>query len=141
MKKLNYRKRLSKPPCDELREGDGIDPRFINNKYDRCGQNYQNDRLCKQIEKTLMLIFSGCLMDSGFDGLFVDSVRPDPDISSLMVTIMPLYNDPLPDPEKIKLFLESVKGYLRNEVAQEISRKRMPDFKFSIKIEPENFIK
>ena len=80
-------------------------------------------------------------MDSGFDGLFVDSVRPDPDISSLMVTIMPLYNDPLPDPEKIKLFLESVKGYLRNEVAQEISRKRMPDFKFSVKIEPENIIK
>ncbi len=140
LNKLDYRKRLSKPPCAEMREGDGIDPRFMKKNYDSSKQNYQNQRLCKQIEKTLTLIFSGCLYDSRFDGLFVDSVTPEPDMATLMVTVIPL-NDPQPDPHRIKLFLESVKGYLRSEVAHEISRKKMPDLKFRIKVESDNFIK
>ncbi len=139
VKNYKIKKRHGLPPCGELREGDGIDPRHIKNDDFNPKQNFQNDRLCKQIERVLSLLISGGLQDERFDGLYVDSVKPEPDMSCLMVTVMPVLSDTIPDPDSIKLFLESVKGCLRNEVALEIRRKRMPDFKFRVKIDQDQF--
>ncbi len=99
--------------------------------------NYQIKK--RFLERVLSLLISGGLQDERFDGLYVDSVKPEPDMSCLMVTVMPVLSDTIPDPDSIKLFLESVKGCLRNEVALEIRRKRMPDFKFRVKIDQDQF--
>ncbi len=141
MKNYNRSRRLSQPPCDELREGDGIDPRYMQKHHDikqkRC---HQNNRLCKQVEKILSILFSGGCSDDRFDGLSIASVEPEADMSRLLITVIPMYSDPVPDPEGVLQFLEMAKGYLRKEVACEIKRKRMPDFRFKVVVDPEKFI-
>ncbi len=133
MSKSNFRRRLSAPPCAELREDDGIDPRFIQkNIYNEKKENFQNIRLCKQIERALSLLFAGGSGDERLNGIGVESVKPAPNMSSLMVTVFPIFRDPKPDPDMLMFFLESAKNHLRYEVATEIRRKRMPDFRFRV---------
>jgi ribosome-binding factor A len=128
--------RTGSPPCDTLREGGGIDPRHVKYRTENEDKkNYQDNRLCKQIEKVLAFQFSGASYDDRFCGLHVDSVKPEPDMSCLLVSVYPLNIDT--DPDSILMFLNSVKTYLRNEVAIEIRRKRMPDFKFRIVANPD----
>ncbi len=138
---MKLKKPTGAPPCDELREGDGIDPRYLDKNNINKRQNFQDKRLCRQIEKALIYLVSGGLDDDRFEGLFVESVKPDPDMSLLRVTVIPLTGDPLPDPDEIQFFLESVKGCMKNEIAREISRKRVPDFRFCVRIDPDKFLK
>lgn len=140
--KIKNKKRIKgMPPCDELREDDGIPPWDSKKKSHHKGKpDYQNSRMCKQVETVLSLIFSGGGGDSRFTGLFVDSVTPLSDLAYLMITVMPLYRECASDPDMIIQFLESAKPFLRKEVAYEINRKRMPDFKFRVMIDPEKFI-
>ncbi len=141
MNKSNFRRRLSAPPCAELHEDDGIDPRFIRKKrYNEKKHNFQNIRLCKQIERALSLLFAGGSGDERLTGIGVESVKPAPNMSCLMVTVFPVFRDPEPDPDMLIFSLESAKKHLRYEVAAEIRRKRMPDFRFRVIVDPEKFI-
>lgn len=131
-------RRTGSPPCDELREGDGIDPRHVKSgRNNREKKNYQDSRLCRQIEKVLALLFSGAGYDDRFSGLYVESVKPEPDISCLLVSVYPLKHKSDLDPDSILMFLNSAKTYLRKEVAREINRKRMPEFKFRLIATPD----
>jgi ribosome-binding factor A len=128
-------------PCDEIREGDGIPPRHIKKRaYHQVKPNYQNSRVCKQIETVLALLFSGGSNDDRFNGLFVDSVEQLSDMSFLLITVIPIYREQASDPDGIIQFLESAKPFLRKEVAAEINRKRMPDFRFKVVIDPEMIV-
>jgi hypothetical protein len=88
LKRLIKNGRTSSPPCDKLREGDGIDPRHVKSRtINTDKKNYQDNRLCKQIEKVLAFLFSGASHDERFYGLHVESVKVEQDMSCLLVSV------------------------------------------------------
>ncbi len=135
-----FRRKHEPPPCDEMHEDDGIDPRILRRNADRIKNSHQEHRLCKQISDVISVLFSGVCSDERLCMLGVESVKPAPDISCLCITVFPLYSTPQPDPEEIMLLLKTAKSFLRKEVAAEISRRRVPDFTFRVIIDPEKFL-
>lgn len=136
----SFRRKHGSPPCDEMYEDDGIAPRLLIKKYSRVKKCHREQRLCKQIAGVLSIIFSGACCDERLCMLGIKSVEPAPDTTCLRVTVFPLYGDPQPDPVEIILLLKSAKGYLRKEVAAEISRRRIPDFTFRVIVDPDYFL-
>lgn len=140
MKKNSFRRPLCPPPCDEMHADDGIDLRLVKKKSYRIKNYHREDRLCKQIAGVLAILFAGGCCDERLSLLGIQSVAPAPDTSCLRVTVFPLYDDPQLDPEAIMLLLKSAKSYLRQEVAAEISRRRIPDFTFRVIVDPDLFL-
>lgn len=115
---------------------DGVDPRHQNRGASRGRRpNYKNHQLCRQVEQILNLVLSGEFQDERLHNLFVDSVRPAPDASQMLVRVQDLSGDPL-DPVAIINRLERVSGHLRSRVAAAISRKRAPRFLFQVVAPP-----
>ncbi len=114
-------------PCDNIREGDGIDPRF---DYERKEvANRKALQLCSQVQSLLNVKLGMCGNDI-LRELFVESVIPAPDSSQLLVS--------LHLPEDIALSaasaaIEGAAGMLRFEVGSFINRKRVPQLKFVFK--------
>ena len=110
-------------PCDDIREGDGIDPRYETT----CNRvpNRKALQLCSQVLNALNLAFAdgrGLLAD-----LMVESVMPAPDSSQLLITVS-LPQDVAASEAWIAIHAAS--GWLRSEVASYISRKRTPQLRY-----------
>ncbi len=118
--------------CGELNEDDNVDPRaFFRKKY--RGKDSRTQRLCKQVSDTLSLVLSGEFSDEVLQSLDVFSVQPAPSTRRLLVVVRPMADLLLTTtPDQIVKKLESVSGILRREVAQAISRKRMPSLVFEV---------
>jgi len=132
MPRTNRVPRTRRELCGEFSYDDGSDPRLQRREPSRRHQpNYKNHQLCRQIEQTLNLVLSGEFEDTHLHNLFVESVRPAPDASQMLVTVRDLSGD-VPDPIAVLTRLERVRGHLRSRIAGAISRKRAPRLLFQV---------
>lgn len=133
--KAPYNKRPLKDeqwPCDDHREGDGEDPRFEEtDSPSKRVANRKARQLCAQVATALGLAFGEL---SGDFLLYVESVVPAPDSSQLLITVKQhadtSHNASVED---ILAVIHNASGWLRTEVANAISRKRVPQLKFIVK--------
>lgn len=84
-------------------------------------------QLCHQISQTLDEVFADC-RDDMLRCLHVVAVKPAPDTSRLLVTVVPDggFSADGPNPAAIVDQLARASGHLRAEVANAITRKRTP---------------
>ncbi len=93
-------------------------------------------QLCGQIADTLNYVLSGELDDDLLRNLYVESVRPAPDASRLLVSVAPLDAADANRADQIlqKLLIHSPR--IRSEVAQSIHRRKTPELSFVV-VRPE----
>ena len=84
-------------------------------------------QLCRQVSRSLSYVL-GSLGDDVLGGLYVESVDPAPNASHLMVTVSSL--DPEATPETILTRLHAAQPRLREEIARDIHRRRVPELTF-----------
>jgi ribosome-binding factor A len=114
-------------PCDELRPGDGQDPRFDKDEFSRKSVvNRKALQLCAQVKDTLNMAFSQ-MADATLRELYVQDVVPAPDSTQLLATVI---TDK--DVSKVSEQIAKAHGLLRSEVASGINRKRVPQLKFNV---------
>jgi ribosome-binding factor A len=120
------RKRL-RSLCAEVHPDDGSDPRVFFRKEGSAGRRHHKARqLCRQVLEILDSLLSGHSSDDVLQDLAVVDVEPAPDAARLLVTVTPRPSDRPPDPAEILASLDRAAGWLRAEVAAEITRKRAP---------------
>jgi ribosome-binding factor A len=78
--------------------------------------------LCRQVQRALTLALGAC-GDDVLTSCYVDAVEPAPDASHLLVKLVAPPDASMPD---LLQRLDRVSGTLRYEVAQSVSRKRVP---------------
>src|SRR2546428_6315889 len=122
------RRRFSRPPppCAELGPDDGVDPRTLHVPIRRRAVNRKALQLCGQIARTLGCVLAGECCDDRLRDLLVESVRPAPDSTRLLVSIYPGPSARSADPGLILASLDRAAGMLRGMVAAAIHRKRVP---------------
>jgi ribosome-binding factor A len=87
-------------------------------------------QLCRQAQRALSLAIGGELADPMLSDLWVEDVRPAPDAGRLCVRLrMPTRGA---DVAEIYRRLDAVEGFLRAEVARDITRKRAPQLTFEL---------
>lgn len=115
-------------PCDELLEGDGIDPRY--DSKDRKVANRKALQLCSQVQNALNLSLPS-LADETLQNLYVSSVVPASDSTQLLVTITSGDNV---DKDVVLSKMAAVSGKLRADIAGSIHRKKVPNLRFNYEI-------
>ena len=126
------RKRL-RALCGELQDDDGVDPReFFQPIRKRDKARRKSKQLCRQVQKTLDLVFSGETRDELLGALRIVSVTSSPDSSALLVTVVADVPSDRFDRAQIEARLATVSGRLRSEVAGAITRKRAPLLVFHV---------
>ena len=120
------RKRL-RSLCAEVHPDDGSDPRVFFRKDGSPGKpRHKARQLCRQVLEILDSLLAGHSGDQALQDLAVVDVEPAPDGARLLVTVTPRPSDRPPDPAEILASLDRASGWLRSEVATEITRKRAP---------------
>lgn len=118
--------------CGEVHDDDGVDPRdFFQPTRKRDKDCRKAKQLCRQVEKTLDLIFSGEMHDDFLGGLHVVSVT-SADSSALVVTVVADVPPEEFNRTEIEARLAKISGRLRSEVARAITRKRTPLLVFHV---------
>lgn len=92
-------------------------------------------QLCREVERTLTVALSTSRDDVVRD-LAVMSVDPAPDGSRLLVTLCPTAALTI-DVVVVLARLAELRGFLRQEIAQALQRKRTPELAFVIAPAPE----
>lgn len=87
-------------------------------------------QLCEQVRHALEYALSGDSNDDLLRMLYVARVEPAPDADRLMVTVVPLTKDELPDPAEVMTRLQTHAGALRSAAAAAISRRKVPDLMY-----------
>lgn len=111
-------------------EEDGADPRDFFKPQQQRRPHRKTLQLCSQIQRTLEYVLSGEMDDDVLRGLMVQQVRPAPDASRLLVTVVPL--DEGVSAETILHRLAIVSGRLRTEIARSINRRKTPQLSFEV---------
>jgi ribosome-binding factor A len=124
-------------PCDDVREGDGKDPRFdTDNAPSKSVANRKARQLCAQVATAIGLALGESHNDSLRD-LYVESVIPAPDSTQLLVTLVQHQDfnryTTYASADEILVAVHGASGWIRTEVANAISRKRVPQLKFVVK--------
>lgn len=115
---------------------DGLDPRQFF-KPARSRRNSRKDwQLCRQVLETLNYVLSGECRDDVLQCLCVCDVQPQPDATRLLVTVCPVVVDNEFDPSLATEHLQNSMGWLRSEIARSISRRKVPELKFCVVVEP-----
>lgn len=93
-------------------------------------------QLCGQIRDTLNYVLSGELDDDLLRNLYVESVRPAPDASRVLVSVAPLDARDADRADQIlqKLLIHTPR--IRSEVSQSIHRRKTPELSFVV-VQPE----
>jgi ribosome-binding factor A len=113
--------------CGELHDDDGVDPReFFEPIRKRDTARRKSKQLCRQVQKTLDLVFSGETRDELLGDLHVVSVTSSEDSTALLVTVIADVPSDCFDRAQIEARLAKMAGRLRSEVAGAITRKRTP---------------
>jgi len=94
-------------------------------------------QLCGQIADTLNYVLSGELDDDLLRNLYVESVRPAPDASRLLVSVAPLDAKDADRADQILQKLVIHTPRIRSEVAQSIHRRKTPELSFVV-VRPED---
>ena len=92
-------------------------------------------RLCSQVERALGVVFAGGFASQVLQDLVVVAVEPSPNVSRLMVTVVPTDSEAPVDLVAIVRHLDLVSGLLRSEIAGAIHRKRVPSLVFRVKFD------
>jgi len=82
------------------------------------------------VRHTLEYVLTGELDDDTLRMLYVAKVEPAPDADRLLVTVVPVATDVLPDPVKVTTRLHQHAPALRSAVASAISRRKVPDLMY-----------
>ena len=114
--------------CARLHPDDGVDPR--EDKRRDVDRTKKRDRklqqLCKQVANALQLVLPDLQLPGDARVL---SVMPAPNAGRLRVIVA--VSD-ASDHQQVAARLEHCRGYLRSEMAQVVSRRRVPELVFSI---------
>jgi ribosome-binding factor A len=102
---------------------------FSKRSFDRK-QDRKVQQLCRQVQRALMYVLPGDIADPMLQEVMVESVRPAPDATRLLVMLTT--SRPVSDVPEILQRLEHVRARLRAEVARAITRKRAPELAFQI---------
>ena len=122
-----------RPLCGELQDDDGVDPRkFFQPIRKRDKARRKSQQLCRQVQKTLDLVFSGETRDALLGDLRIVSVTSSADSSALLVTVVADVVSDCFDRAQIEAQLAKMAGRLRSEVAGAITRKRAPLLVFHV---------
>lgn len=95
--------------------------------YDR-----KTRQLCAQVQRTLAFLLESEISDDCLQGLFVESVRPHPSASCLLVVLRQWDPHRLFDLRSVVSRLAEVKSYWRSEISGAINRKKTPDLVFQV---------
>src|SRR5262245_27000147 len=95
----------------------------------RKGHNYKDLQVCRQVFDALSYALAE-IDDPVIDDLALASVDPAPDASRVLVTLVPARADL--DPDDALARVHAIVGELREEVAAEINRRRVPELVFRI---------
>lgn len=113
--------------CGELHDDDGVDPReFFRPIRKRDKASRKSQQLCRQVQKTLDLVFSGETHDELLAALRIVSVTSSADSCALVVTLVADILTEQFNRDEIEARLAAMSGRLRSEVAATITRKRTP---------------
>jgi ribosome-binding factor A len=119
--------------CGELQDDDGVDPRkFFQPIRKRDKARRKSQQLCRQVHKTLDLVFSGETHDELLGDLRIVSVTSSEDTSALLVAVVADVPPDRFDRAQIEARLAKMSGRLRSEVAGAITRKRTPLLVFHV---------
>ena len=114
--------------CARIHPDDGVDPRE-DKRRDVAGTK-RDDRklqqLCKQVANALQLVLPNVQV---LGNARVVSVIPAPNAGRLRIIVA--ISDTC-DHRQVAVRLEHCSGYLRSEMAQVVSRRRVPELVFSI---------
>ena len=123
---MKFHKSPKEALCEQWGPGDGQDPR-----WDGAGRKQVINRkalqLCAQVADTLNLMLPGCADDCLRDA-YVESVVPAPDSQHMLVTVVTT------DQLATTLALERAYGRMRNDIAEAIHRKKVPQLRFNCRV-------
>jgi ribosome-binding factor A len=91
--------------------------------------NHKTLALCRQAQRALSLALAGECRDEVLSSVYIEAVVPAPDATRLLVRLVVPARANASIPEVIER-IERVRGLLRAEVAQAITRKRAPELTF-----------
>lgn len=120
---------------DELREGDGVDPKEEKKRAQAVLRKGKPDhavfRLASQIGTAIRMSMqlSGDALLCSFD---VSTVEPTTSGNSFRVQVFATDTTMEYDPRRIKELLDAAKPRFRQDIAGEIHRKKVPDITFDV---------
>ncbi len=114
--------------CAQIHPDDGIDPREDKRRevVRTTRHDYKMKQLCKQVANALQLVLPNLQMT---EVIGISSVEPAPNAGRLRVMVAVIDSC---DSQQVIAQLDRFRSCLRKEVAQAISRRRVPELVFSI---------
>jgi len=131
----NSRNEKWKEFCQQLGEGDGVDPRTLSRGSSGSRhreQDRKTQQLCQQVAHVLESVLTGEARDADLQGLNVVSVVPAPHAGRLLVTVQSWCEDAVNRWSEISEKLHRATPWLRSELAASISRRKTPDLVFQL---------
>lgn len=122
--------------CGQPGPDDGVDPRDDFKPASRRKNDRKDWQLCRQVFETLSYVVSGDCRDEILRGVIVVDVSPAPDARRLLVSVSPLPGEANFDPLLVMQRLTEATGRFRAEVARTISRRKVPELKFRVVVDP-----
>lgn len=117
--------------CGEIHEDDGVDPReFFKAGRSRRKPDHKTARLCGQVAQTIDQILAGETGDDDLRCLRVASVRPAPDASRMLVSVVADAPGGDFNRARAETRLQAASGRLRTAVAAAITRRKAPSLLF-----------
>ena len=114
--------------CAQVHSDDGVDPKYEKkrsaNRIGVCSRKLR--QLCRQVAHALQLVLPDALSDC--DATLM-SVEPAPNAGRLRVVVAV---SQACDPTQVAERLKRLRGHLRSEVAQAVSRRRVPELTFTV---------
>jgi ribosome-binding factor A len=121
--------------CTNVGPEDGIDPRLARTSTGRDFGRKQM-QLCRQVQRTLSEALAAC-----GDGLLLElevaGVAPAPGAGRMLVTLRPSLAAPPRDLAEYEGRLAQALGFLRNEVAAAVHRRKAPELVTRVTGRPE----
>ena len=121
--------------CQQLGEGDGVDPRLAARQSSGSrhrDQNRKTQQLCQQVAHVLEAVLTGEARDADLQDLRVVCVVPAPHAGRMLVTVQSGAEDALSRWLEIDEKLRRATPWLRSELAASISRRRIPELVFQL---------
>ncbi len=120
--------------CDDWHSDDGIEARetFRREKIPLKNDERRVRQLCKQVYRAVSAALGGICNDPVLQDLEIMSVEPAPDASNLLVAVRQAGDIDSVSEAEIRMKLNDARGFLRLEIANAITRKKVPELTFCI---------
>ncbi len=131
----NSRSEKWKEFCQQLGDGDGVDPRTMSRGSSGSrhrDQDRKTQQLCQQVAHVLEIVLTGEARDADLQDLNVISVVPAPGAGRLLVTVQSSGEEAMSRWLEISEKLHRATPWLRSVLAASISRRKTPDLAFQL---------